>query len=91
MLWRVTFIMTEGRFKPLFRAVIYLAAFSTCALAQVLYAQKDNHPVPRLAHENGRYALMAFKFLRIWNGDETDWGLNFGTEPLVLRVSLVTY
>src|ERR1017187_1943873 len=37
-------------------------------------------------HENG-----AFRFLRIWNGDETDWGLNFGAEPLVLRVSVATY
>ena len=37
-------------------------------------------------HENGN-----FKFLRIWNGDETDWGLNFASEPVVLRVSLATY
>jgi hypothetical protein len=33
----------------------------------------------------------AFKFQRIWNGDETDWGVSFGAEPLVLRVSLATY
>ena len=26
-----------------------------------------------------------------WNGDETDWGLNFGSAPVVLRVSLATY
>jgi hypothetical protein len=37
-------------------------------------------------YENG-----VFKFLRIWNGDETDWGLNFGAAPVVLRVSLATY
>jgi len=37
-------------------------------------------------YENG-----VFKFLRIWNGDETDWGLNFGAEPVVLHVSLATY
>jgi hypothetical protein len=41
--------------------------------------------------EEGTYQNGVFKFLRIWNGDETDWGLNFGTEPLVLRVSLATY
>jgi hypothetical protein len=41
--------------------------------------------------EEGVYENGAFKFLRIWNGDETDWGLNFGGEPLVLRVSLATY
>ena len=42
--------------------------------------------VEEVTYENG-----TFKFLRIWNGDETDWGLNFGEEPVVLRVSLATY
>jgi len=41
--------------------------------------------------EEGTYESGVFKFLRIWNGDETDWGLNFGEEPVVLRVSLATY
>jgi len=41
--------------------------------------------------EEGAYESGVFKFLRIWNGDETDWGLNFGAEPVVLRVSLATY
>jgi hypothetical protein len=41
--------------------------------------------------EEGAYQNGVFQFLRIWNGDETDWGLNFGAEPLVLRVSLATY
>ena len=29
--------------------------------------------------------------IRIWNGDETDWGLNFSSAPQVLRVTLGTY
>jgi hypothetical protein len=41
--------------------------------------------------EEGTYENGVFKFLRIWNGDETDWGLNFGAEPVALRVSLATY
>ena len=41
--------------------------------------------------EEGSYENGVWKFLRIWNGDETDYGLNFGGEPLVLRVSLGTY
>jgi hypothetical protein len=41
--------------------------------------------------EEGSYENGAFKFLRIWNGDETDLGLNFVGEPVVLRVSLATY
>jgi len=41
--------------------------------------------------EEGEYKDGVFKFLRILNGDQTDWGLNFGSDPLVLRVSLATY
>jgi len=41
--------------------------------------------------EEGMYENGAFKFLRILNGDQTDWGLNFSSEPEVLRVSVATY
>ena len=41
--------------------------------------------------EEGTYENGIFNFVRIWNGDETDWGLNFGSEPVVLRVSVATY
>jgi beta-galactosidase GanA len=41
--------------------------------------------------EEGTYEDGAFKFLRILNGDQTDWGLNFSSEPEVLRVSVATY
>jgi beta-galactosidase GanA len=41
--------------------------------------------------EEGTYENGAFHFLRILNGDQTDYGLNVGSEPLVLRVSVATY
>jgi hypothetical protein len=41
--------------------------------------------------EEGTYENGAFKFIRIWNGDQTDWGLNFSSAPQVLRVKLGTY
>jgi hypothetical protein len=41
--------------------------------------------------EEGSYENGVFKLSRNWNGDETDWGLGFGDEPVVLRVSLATY
>jgi len=41
--------------------------------------------------EEGTYENGEFKFQRIWNGDETDWGLKFGEDPVVLRVTLATY
>jgi len=41
--------------------------------------------------EEGTYENGVFKMVRIWNGDETDWNLNFRSEPVVLRVSLGTF
>ena len=41
--------------------------------------------------EEGTYVDGKFKFLRIWNGDQTDYGLNFTIMPQVLRVTLMTY
>jgi hypothetical protein len=39
--------------------------------------------------EEGTYGK--FKFRRLWNGDQTDWGLNFTSDPVVLRVTVGTY
>jgi beta-galactosidase GanA len=39
----------------------------------------------------GGSRLEDLRFLRIWNGDETDWGLDFSSAPEILRVSLGTY
>lgn len=41
--------------------------------------------------EQGTYENGAFKLLRTQNGDATDFGLDFGEEPTVLRVSLGIY
>ncbi|HEX4006811.1 MAG TPA: DUF5597 domain-containing protein [Acidobacteriaceae bacterium] len=41
--------------------------------------------------EEGAYQDGAFHFQRILNGDQTDWGLNFASEPEVLRVSVAVY
>jgi beta-galactosidase GanA len=52
--------------------------------------------------EPGRHAIMArveegvfengqWRFLRVWNGDQTDYGLNFTSRPTVLRVKMATY
>jgi len=42
--------------------------------------------------EEGHYdAGGHWQFLREWNGDQTDWGLNFTSQPQVLRVKLATY
>lgn len=44
-----------------------------------------------LRAEEGRYESGNWKFLRLWNGDETDYGLNFTHQGKVVRVKLGTY
>jgi hypothetical protein len=41
--------------------------------------------------EEGAYDGGVFTPVRILNGDETDYGLNFGTAPVALRVRVRTY
>ena len=41
--------------------------------------------------EEGIYENGVFNVIRIRNGDETDWGLDFSSEPEALRVSVATY
>ena len=41
--------------------------------------------------EEGHHEGGVFRPQRIWNGDETDWALNFGTDAQVLRVQLGRY
>jgi beta-galactosidase GanA len=41
--------------------------------------------------EEGHYERGKWIFERLWNGDQTDWGLNFTNLPQVLRVRLADY
>jgi hypothetical protein len=41
--------------------------------------------------EEGAYRDGKWQFMRLWNGDQTDWGLNFKRDPYVLKVKLGTY
>jgi beta-galactosidase GanA len=62
-------------------------------------ARVDFHPTDTAGNkhrqfvrvEEGTYVDGKFKFLRIWNGDQTDYGLNFTSEPQVLQVTLMTF
>lgn len=61
------------------------------------HARVDFRPAAPAAHrqylrvEEGSYEDGVFKVLRLLNGDQTDGGLDFNSEPLVLRVSVATY
>ena len=41
--------------------------------------------------EEGHFAAGEWVMERVWNGDQTDYGLNFTARPRVLRVTLATY
>jgi hypothetical protein len=54
-------------------------------------ASKENGHVQILRAEEGRSEIGNWKFIRLWNGDETDFGLNFTHQGRVVRVKLGTY
>ena len=41
--------------------------------------------------EEGHFESGRWIFERVWNGDQTDWGLNFSGEPHLLKVRLASY
>ena len=53
------------------------------------------HPAPgetllQLRVEEGHFDHGKWVFERVWNGDQTDYGLNFTNQPQVLRVRLAS-
>jgi hypothetical protein len=61
------------------------------------YCRVDFRPVAAEKHrqylriEEGTYENGVFKFLRVLNGDQTDGGMDFSSDPLVLRASVASY
>lgn len=61
------------------------------------YCRVDFRPVAPDQHrqflriEEGAYENGAFEVLRVQNGDQTDGGMDFSSEPLVFRVSVASY
>ena len=55
-------------------------------------ADKTSSLHPMMARvEEGHFQDGKWIFERVWNGDQTDYGLNFTSEPQLLRVRLATY
>jgi beta-galactosidase GanA len=54
-------------------------------------AQQSFAPFMIARVEEGHYDHGKWIFERAWNGDQTDWGLNFTALPQVLRVRLADY
>jgi len=86
----------KGNPEPTGRALVaelsegrYLVAGLFCRVdfqAKDEKAQREYVRVEEVAYENG-----VARPLRIWNGDQTDWGLNFSSAPQILHATLGTF
>lgn len=86
---------TNGNPTPIGRALVAKLAENEFLVAG-LYGKVDFTSAAGgkrdfLRVEEGGYENGVFRPVRIWNGDETDYGLRFYSAPQVLRVLLGTY
>ncbi|HTT61960.1 MAG TPA: DUF5597 domain-containing protein [Bryobacteraceae bacterium] len=88
----------KGNPEPVGRALVaqladnqFLVAGFFCRVDFRLSDAASDKQREFLRVEEGAYQGSVFKPIRIWNGDQTDWGLNFTSAPQVLRVTLGTY
>jgi beta-galactosidase GanA len=85
----------KGNSEPVGRALIAKIGENeflvTGAFCRVDFKAASGGQRDFLRVEEGGYEKGAWRPLYIWNGDETDWGLDFSSAPQVLRVSLGTY
>ena len=69
----------------------FLVAGIDCRVQFSLLAHAKGKQAQLLKVEEGRFDGTTFVPSRLWNGDETDYGLNFGGKGSVLRVKLGSY
>lgn len=60
---------------------------------EIVPSDKNSHKNYMIVRaEEGTYNKGEWNMTRVWNGDQTDWGFNFGGKhPAVLRVVMSTY
>jgi beta-galactosidase GanA len=58
---------------------------------RVAFGSKSGKPTQMARVEEGHFEGDRWVFERVWNGDQTDWDLNFTRLPQVLRVRLANY
>ncbi len=88
-------VVPRGNPQPVGRALIarlaedqFLVTGFFCRVRFRPAGADADRPWQYLHVEEGRYENGVFRASRLWNGDQTDWGLNFASGPQVLRVSL---
>ena len=85
----------RGNAEPIGRALVAKTGENqflvTGAFCRVDFTSAAGGKRDFLRVEEGVFEKGVFRPSRIWNGDETDWGLDFSSAPQVLRVLLGTY
>ena len=85
----------RGNVEPVGRALVAKTGANeflvTGAFCRVDFTPTAGGKRDFLRVEEGLFEKGVFRPTRIWNGDETDWGLDFSSAPQALRVSLGTY
>jgi len=69
----------------------FLVAGIDCRVQFALPVHSGGRQAQMLKVEEGRYDGTTWVPLRLWNGDETDYGLNFGGRGSLLRVTMGSY
>jgi beta-galactosidase GanA len=69
----------------------FLVAGIDCRVQFALPIHSAGKQPQMLKVEEGRYDGIKWVPLRLWNGDETDYGLNFGGKGSLLRVTMGSY
>jgi beta-galactosidase GanA len=69
----------------------FLVAGSRLRIRFALAAPAEGENMQLLSVEEGTFEGGRWTMRRRWNGDQTDYGLNFTGEPVLLRVRLGTY
>jgi hypothetical protein len=87
-----------GNPEPIGRALVaqlardqYLVAGFFCRVDFSVRDEASGKQREYVRVEEGAYDNGVFRAIRIWNGDQTDWGLNFASAPELLRVTLGTF
>jgi beta-galactosidase GanA len=69
----------------------FLVAGIDCRVQFALPVHSGGKIPQMLKVEEGRYDGTTWVPLRLWNGDETDYGLNFGGKGSLLRITMGSY
>ena len=72
-------------------SVYYICDEGREAVAWVVAAAQAGEQAQILSAEEGQFVDGEWQMRRRWNGDQIDYGFNFGAEPVWLMIEMGTY